>query len=502
MEKSTEKALHALYKSLRLQNKYEHALGLMNFDFETCAPRDAKEEEAETMSFFENEQFKIATSKKTKESIVYLHEHKDELEELDKKLVEYLYEDYLKVKNVSPKTQLRWSQIFNNAYIDWLKAKEKADFSIFAPSLEKIIEISKEDVSLRENALPNLYDNLLNDCEKGVLQADLDKFFSELRDGLRELIGKIKNSKHKIRSDFLSRNVPIYKQEQFSNYLLELNGYDFNKGYLSTTEHPFTIPIARNDARVTTHYHEDMFLSNIYSVIHEGGHAIFMQNERPEDHDHFINDSITNGMHESVSRFFENVIGRSEEYIHLIYPKFHELFADELGDISEHELYEAVNIVTPSLIRTEADEVTYGMHVVIRYEMEKLICSGKIKTADIPAKWNELYSEYLGITPQNDREGVLQDMHWTGGFGYFPSYALGNAYNAMYLKKISSDMDFWGAVAKGDFNSINEWMKENVFKLANVLTPKEWLYRLTGESLTAKYFLEYLNEKFSKIYDL
>ena len=502
MEQLTKKNLDALYKNLRLQRNYDHALSIMNFDFETCTPRDAKEEQADMMSFFGNEEFKIATKKKIKEIIVYLYEHKDELEELDRVLVSHLYEDYLKIKNVSPKTQLEWEKTFNKAYIDWYNAKEKADFSIFAPSLEKIVEVSKEAISLRENALPDLYDNLLNDCEKGVLQADLDVFFEELKTGLRELIGKIKKSKHKIRDDFLSRKVPIYKQEQFSNYLLALNGYDFNKGFLTTTEHPFTSCIARNDARVTTHYHEDMFLSNVYSVIHEGGHAIFMQNERGEDHDHFINDSITNGMHESVSRFFENVIGRSEEYIHLIYPKFKELFDEELGDVSERELYEAVNIVTPSLVRTEADEVTYGLHVVIRYEMEKLICSGKIKVADIPKKWNALYKEYLGVVPANDAEGVLQDVHWSGGFGYFPSYALGNAYNAMYLKKISSDMDFWGAVAKGDFTAINAWMREHVFKHANVLTPKEWLNEITGESLTAKYFIDYLNKKYKKIYEL
>ena len=502
MENITKEKLEYLKSNLSTLKKYYHALGIMNFDFETCAPRDAQEEEAETMSYFSNEAFKIATSDEMKEATVYLYEHRDELEPLDRICVNYLYEDYLETKNVTPEIQLRWAQIGNKAYIDWHEAKEKSDFSIFEKSLGDVLEISKEDVSLRENALPDFYDNLLNDCEKGVLGKDLDAFFDELKAGLIDLIGRIKRSEHVIRTDFLTRKVPIYKQEQFSRYLLELNGYDFSKGYITTTEHPFTSPVAENDARVTTHYYEDMFLSNIFSVIHEGGHAIFMQNEPAEDHAHFINDHVSNGMHESVSRFYENVIGRSEEYVHLIYPKLMELFGDELGDVSERELYEAVNVVTPSLIRTEADEVTYGLHIVIRYEMEKLICSGKIKIADVPKKWNELYTEYLGVTPDSDKTGVLQDVHWSGGFGYFPSYALGNAYNAMYVKEMSKDIDFKGAIARGDFALINGWMKEHVFKKANVLTPKEWLVDLTGRSLTAKDFLEYLNEKYMKIYEL
>ena len=224
-----------------------------------------------------------------------------------------------------------------------------------------------------------------------------------------------------------------------------------------------------------------------------------MQNEPVDDHKHYINDSITNGMHESVSRFFENVVGRSEAYIHLIYPKFMEIF-DEFKDVTEEELYEAVNIVTPSLIRTEADEVTYGLHIVIRYELEKMLMSGELKPEDASKKWNELYQEYLGVMPDNDSVGILQDVHWTGGFGYFPSYAIGNAYNAMYLKEMKKDLNFEELVAKGDFKTINNWLKEHIFKEANHLTPSEWIKKITNKSLNAQDFLAYLNEKYAKIY--
>lgn len=502
MQKETEQKLKELYRQLRQLRTYEHALAILSFDFETCAPRAAREAEAEVMSVFSNQHFKRANSKKMQALTVYLYERRAELDPLDRVLLEKLYETYRKIKNVTPRTQLRWAQIGNRAYINWMRAKEAGDFALFAPSLTEMVETARESVSLREGALPDLYDNLLDDCEKGVLTADLDPFFAELKEGLRTLMGRIARSGHVIRRDFLTRSVPIYKQQAFSEYLLRLNGYDFDRGCLSTTEHPFTIDVAQNDARVTTHYHETMVLSNIYSIIHEGGHAIFMQNERPEDYDHFINDSITNGMHESVSRFFENVIGRSEAYIHLIYPEFHKVFAEELGDVTERELYEAVNIAEPSLVRTEADEVTYGLHIVIRYEMEKRLLSGKLAVKDAAKQWNELYRTYLGVSPANDAEGILQDVHWTGGFGYFPSYALGNAYNAMYLARIRRELDFDGCIRRGDFAAINGWLRENVFAAANEKTPKEWLAGITGGTLSAKPFLDYLNEKYSDIYQL
>ena len=497
-----EQKLKRLKEILALLRKYEHALGIISFDFETIVPRDGREEEGEILDFFSNESFKIATSDEMKKLIPELYQNRDKIkDELDVKLVEILYEDYEKTKNMTPEFQLKSSNLHSRAYSIWLEAKEKKDYNVYKKAFEDIIQIDKEAINLRDKKFENYYDNLLNDCEKGMLQEDLDPFFQELKEGLIELINKIKNSKHVIRRDFINRPVPIYKQEEFSNYLLKINGFDLNKGALSTTEHPFTMPVAKNDVRVTTHYFENNFLSNIYSIVHEGGHAIFMQNERECDYEHFINENPTNGMHESVSRFYENIIARSKEYVHLIYPKFKELFK-EFEDVSEQELYEAINIVEPTLIRVDADEVTYCLHIIIRYEMEKMICNGELSMEDIPAMWNKLYKDYLGIDVPNDAEGVLQDVHWTGGFGYFPSYAIGNCYNAMYLKRIEKELPFRELIKKGDFTAINKWMKDVVFAHANVLTPKEWIKEITGQALSPKPFLEYLNNKYKEIYKL
>ena len=270
-----QEKLKRLKEILALLKKYEHALGIMYFDFETIVPNDAREEEAEILDFFSNEHFKISSSDEMKELTQYLYDNKDQIEDpLDVSLINKLYDKYQKIKNITPEFDLKMSNIFSRSYNTWLKAKEAKDYSLFKDVFKEVIDIEKEAVGYRENKLPNYYDNLLNDCEEGLLQEDLDPFFKELKEGLIDLITKIKNSKHVIRRDFLNRKVPIHKQELFSKYLLELNGYNFNKGVLSTTEHPFTSDIAKNDARVTTHYHEDMVLSNIYSIIHEGGHAI------------------------------------------------------------------------------------------------------------------------------------------------------------------------------------------------------------------------------------
>lgn len=493
--------LNKLYETLKTVRKYHHILAIMNFDFETICPKEAMEEESNTINYFSNEVFKLVNSDEYKALIVDLHDNIDQIEdELDKVLINHLYDEYEKQKNISPELNMKFQQIYMKAYIDWMKAKEEDNYDLFKDSLVKVIDANKEAISLRDKKFPDLYDNMLNDFEKGLLQEDLDKFFAELKVGLLDILNKIKNSKHQIRTDFLNRKVLKHQQEEMAYYLLKLNGYDLNRGLLAETEHPFTMDINQYDARVTTHYYDDMVLSSIYSTIHEGGHAIFMQNEPEEDHKHFINDSITNGVHESVSRFYENVIGRSREYVELIYPKFKEIFAPTFDDVSVDELYEAINLVTPSLIRTEADEVTYGLHIIIRYEMEKMITSGKIKYEDISTTWNKLYKEYLGVDVPSDKYGVLQDVHWTGGFGYFPSYALGNCYNQMYLKKMEKEFSLKEAIKNQKFDKIKDWMKQNVFLKANRLSPKEWLKDLTNESLTPKYFLDYLYKKYQDIY--
>lgn len=496
------KDLKTVYDSLDLADKYYHAAGVVDFDLETICPEAAMERQGETSAFLMTEGFKIIKKDEFNEAAERLYENRSELEPLDSALAEGLHRDFAKIKNITPEQSHEFSLIRNKAYIDWLKAKEKSDFSLFAPSLEKIKEIELKKVSLREGALADPYDEMISDFERGMTSHDIDEAFGLCKEKLLPMLDKIKKSKKKIRCDFLSRPVTDEAQRKMARYLLETIGYDFRRGAFTTTEHPFTSDVARDDIRVTTHYYPDAFASSMYSIIHEGGHALFGQNQPAEHHDHHIANRMTMGMHESVSRFYENVIGRSRTFVDLIYPETKKIFPEAFSDVTADEFYEALNIVTPSLIRTEADEFTYTLHIIIRYEMEKMIVRGDVDIASLPEVWNKKYEEYLGVSPSCDREGVLQDVHWSGGFGYFPTYALGNMYNAMYYNRMKRELDVDSLVARGDFAAVNSWMTKNVFAKANLLPAKEWIKDITGRDFTPLDFITYLEEKYGEIYCL
>ena len=502
MTEELRKNLENVKTTLADVERFQHAVRLTNFDLETICPSKAMEEQGELAAFLSAKAYELTKKDDFIESAKYVFSHRDELPELDKVWAESWMRDYKREKNISVEQQHEFSRIYNKAYVDWLNAKQKNDFAIFAPSLEAVRAAELKTISLFEEKKSPVYDNLLDMYERGMTSADLDAAFGECVRRLVPLLQKIKSSKKKIRTDFLSRPVSDEQQRKMAQYLLETIGFDFSRGAFTTTEHPFTEGLAKNDARVTTHYYPEQFASSMFSITHEGGHALFEQLQPHEDHEHFITGGKTMGMHESVSRFYENRIGRSRDFIHLIYPKAREIFSDVLSDVSENELYEALNVVSPSLIRTEADEFTYTFHVIIRYEMEKLIVEGGEAIKGLPEIWNKKYSDYLGVLPSGFSDGILQDVHWSSGFGYFPAYAVGNMYNAMYFKKMQADFDVSSAVRSGDFGKINGWMKDHVFAKADRLSPKEWLSEITGGAFSPNDFLDYLEEKYSALYEL
>ena len=227
-----------------------------------------------------------------------------------------------------------------------------------------------------------------------------------------------------------------------------------------------------------------------------------MQNEPEEVYANHCDNNMSNAMHETISRFYENIIGRSEAFIHFVYPKLQELSGDTFSDVSERELYEAVNIARPSLIRTESDELTYCLHILVRYELEKAFVNGEITVDQVPALWNAKYKEYLGVDVPGDDVGCLQDVHWSGSYGYFPSYALGNAYGVQILRTMEKDFDVFAAVREGQLSKVADWLKEHVFSIASLTDPDEWIRAITGESLNVDYYLDYLEDKFTKLYEL
>ena len=508
-----DKNLKTVRETLELAGKYEHALNVMTFDMETLCPASAMEKEGETIAFLSTEAYKILKTDEFIAAAEYLYEHRfgsgtmeapgeDALDPLDRVLAENLHRDYMKTKNITPEMNHEFTLVLNKAYIDWLNAKNASDYEIFVPSLEKVLEVNRKDVSLREEKAETVYDTLLDDYERGITAADLDEAFGICKERLLPFLEKIKASKKIIRTDFLSREVPDVKQKELAEYLLNTIRFDFKRGAIATTEHPFTEDVAEDDIRVTTHYYPTMFASNLFSTMHEGGHALFGQLEPYEYHGRHVANGMTLGMHESVSRFYENRIGRSEAFTNLIFDRMKEILGGVLDDVTAREFYEAVNVVNPSLIRIEADEFTYTLHIIIRYEIEKMIVNEGVPFRSLPEIWNRKFSEYLGVTPKNDSEGILQDVHWSGGFGYFPTYAIGNMYNAMYYNRMKQEIAPEKLIAAGDFDAVNRWMTDNVFSKASLLTPKEWIRDITGRALTPVDFLDYLEEKYGELYGL
>lgn len=499
---TNQQKLKQLFTLLDEIQAYARCIGKVQFDMECCAPEEGMAQAGEDMAILGKQYHKMTHSRKYQRLICELHEDSEGLSPVQKKTVEHLYDSYKKTRNLSSEFSYEMDRVSNRAYGDWLTAKKANDFSLFRDSFAALVDYTRRAIDLRDDKYPTYYTACLDDFEKGGNEAQLDAFFAALKERIIPLMHRIVAEGKPIREDFLSRPCPIPQQEAFSRYLLKEEGLRESALVLMTTEHPFTDNYGPKDVRVTTHYFEDNFISNIFSTMHEGGHALFMQNEPEEVYAEHCDNNMSNAMHETISRFYENIIGRSEAFIHFVYPKLQELSGDTFADVSERELYEAVNIVRPSLIRTESDELTYCLHILVRYELEKAFINGEITVDEVPALWNAKYKEYLGVDVPGDAAGCLQDVHWSGSYGYFPSYALGNAYGVQILRTMERDFDVDAAVRAGELSKVAAWLKEHVFSIASLTTPDEWIRAITGESLNANYYLDYLEDKYTKLYAL
>ena len=494
--------LKQLFQILDQAEAFIRTAGKLQFDQQCCAPEEGMERAGEDIALVENMVHKLTHSKKYARLLTELHDDPEGLTDLERHAVDRRYADWCKTKNISADFAYQMDSAMARAYGAWLTAKKADDYAQFKGSLAEIVDFTRRAVALRDERPEKPYDACLDDYEKGGNQAQLDAFFARLRERIVPLVKRIVENGKPIREDFLTRRCPIPQQEAFSKYLLEIEGLRPTALTLMTTEHPFTTNFGSKDVRVTTHYFEDNFISNIFTTLHEGGHALFMMYEPAEFEKNHVDNMMTSAMHECISRFYENIIGRSEAFIHFIYPKLCEVSKDLMDGVSERELYEGVNIARPSLIRTESDELTYCLHIMVRYEIERAMVNGEITVDDVPAMWNRKYKEYLGVDVPNDRDGCLQDVHWTMAFGYFPSYALGNAYGAQILRTMEREIDVWGSVRRGDLSCVLNWLRENVFNRASLMDPDAWIRAITGESLNPDYYLDYLEDKYTKLYQI
>ena len=475
----------------------------MDFDIQCCAPEEGLPQAGEDIAVLSQQYFKLTHSKKFERLVTELAADHEGLTPVQQKVVEHLSDDWKKIKNIDAKLNYEMSLASSRAYAKWLEAKKENDFSIFRDAFAALIGYTQKTIDLRDEKKATYYDTCLDDFEKGGSIQQLDAFFGALKARIVPLLARIQKDGKPIRTDFMTRPCPIPQQEAFSKYLLELEGLRQKALVLMTTEHPFTTNFGQHDVRVTTHYYEENFISNIFTTLHEGGHALFMQNEPDEFYREHACDSMSSAMHECISRFYENLIGRSEAFIHFVYPKLREITGDTFADMTERELYEAVNVAQPGLIRCDADELTYCLHILVRYELEKAFVNGEITVDEIPALWNAKYKEYLGVDVPDDTHGCLQDIHWAmGDMGYFPSYALGSAYSAQAVDDLRKTMDLDAQWAEGNMQPLKDALRSRVWQHGRAKEPQWLVQSLCGGAFDAAHYTNYLKNKYTELYGL
>lgn len=496
-----EQALAAMDKFQQTRAAYDHALGVMSLDATTVAPSDTWEGRGKTMEIMSGVIYELETNPDNGQWLSFLEAHAEELTPVQKRQAEVIRKNYDQTQKIPAEEYVAYSVLLNDAQTVWQKAKNNDDFASFAPYLEKIVVYNRKFAGYYNPDLAP-YDALLNEYEESMTMQTLDAFFAQLRETIVPLIGKIRQAQP-IEDAFLYKHYPVELQRKFSDYLMEVMGMDRTHCGIAETEHPYTTNFNNKDVRITTHYYEDNLVSSMYSVIHEGGHALYELGTDDCYNYTALSGGVSMGIHESQSRFYENIIGRSEAFVHTIFPKVRELFPRQMEGVDETMFYRAVNKAEPSLIRTEADELTYALHVMVRYEIEKQLIGGALEVKDVPDAWKRLYKEYLGVEVPNDREGCLQDSHWSGGaIGYFPSYALGSAYGAQMLHRMEEELgDIWTDVAKGDLSRVTAWLKEHIHRHASFKKPGALFEEVCGK-FDAKYYTDYLTEKYTKLYHL
>lgn len=500
--KEVEKSFTSLVKKM---SSYNEAISLMFWDLRTGAPKKGVEQRSETIGTLSSEVFNMSVSAEMGEYLERLSapEVQDELSEMTKKLVEISKKEYDKNKKIPADEYKEFVILTSKAESVWESAKEKADFQSFAPYLEKIVAYLRKYVE-RIGYVGHRYNALLDDYEPGVTVEVLDRVFGDLRDKLVPLVKAVTESPNQPTNEFLFRHFPKEEQKAFSLEILKELQYDFDAGRLDTTVHPFAVAINRNDVRVTTKYDEKDFRTAVFGTIHECGHALYEQNIAEELIGTPLCDGTSMGIHESQSLFCENFVGRNYSFWKKNYSLLKEYSEGQFDNVSLDEFYKAINVAGPSLIRIEADEMTYSLHIILRYEIEKALINGEIEVKDLPQIWNDKMEEYLGIRPSHDGEGVLQDVHWAGGaLGYFPSYALGYIYAAQIKNKMDEDIPNYDELLEtGDFTPIKKWLNQNVHQYGKMKKPLEIIHDITGEGLNPDYLVKYLKEKYTGVYGL
>ncbi|GIW88378.1 MAG: thermostable carboxypeptidase 1 [Isosphaeraceae bacterium] len=385
----------------------------------------------------------------------------------------------------------------------WVEARGAADFGRFQPALETILRLKQQEAACLAGGTPS-YDALLDEYEPGMTAETLRPLFDTLRQALVPMIVAISDAPNKPDVSILRRDYPVERQRVFGEMIAAAFGFDFGRGRLDTSAHPFCTDIGPGDCRITTRYNPRDFSDAFYSILHETGHALYEQGLDPAHHGTPLGQAVSLGVHESQSRLWENAVGRSRAFWTYALPLARWVFHNALRDADVDTLYAAVNHVEPSLIRVEADEVTYNLHIIIRFELEQALLSGDLPVGDLPGAWTSKYEQYLNVTPKNDAEGCLQDIHWSAGlFGYFPTYTLGNVYSAQLFDRARADLgDLDALFARGEFAPLLDWLRDKVHRHGRRYTPADLVTRAVGAPPDPGPLLASLSRRLTEVYSV
>lgn len=425
------------------------------------------------------------------------------LNDQEKAIVREVWREFVREKKLPKKLVEELALLTSEAHTVWREARKKSDFKLFVPYLEKIFNLKQKEASL-VGFTDSPYSALLDLYEPEAQTTSVAQILFDIRDFLVPFLKKIKGSKVKVDPRILRGNFPQARQEKFNREVARKIGFDFEAGRVDESTHPFTTGFHPHDVRITTRFDTRNLFYSLGSTIHEVGHALYEQGLASEFFGTPLAESISLGIHESQSRIWENQIGKGEPFWKFFYPALQKAFPKPFSKIALKDFYRAVNYVSPTLIRTESDEATYNLHIILRFEIEKGLLEGSLQVRDLPEIWNAKMKEYLGLDVTDAATGVLQDVHWSGGaIGYFPTYTLGNLYAAQFYKAAASDiLNLEEEIAKGEFAHFLEWLRKNIHLHGKFYKAEELCRNLTGEGLNSKYFIDYITRKYSRIYQL
>ncbi len=424
-------------------------------------------------------------------------------DEPSRSLLRETWRDFSRAKKLPSAFVIRLSRECSLAQQAWVTAREESRFSKFLPSLRTIISLKREEADyLGYRNSP--YDALLDTYEPGATIGQLAPLFTELRERLVVLLRKVQASGVAVDDTCLHQRFDQAKQIEFGRLVLVAMGYDFERGRLDLSAHPFTTSFHPTDVRVTTRVFEKDLPSCLFSCIHEGGHGLYDQGLDPRYYGSPLGESVSLGIHESQSRLWENCVGRSRAFWHCFYPILQQTFPQQLATVPLDLFYAAINRASPSLIRVEADELTYNLHIMLRVEIEQALIENRVQPDDLPELWNEKMQSYLGIVPEQDAEGVLQDVHWSmGAFGYFPTYTLGNLYAVQFFEQAKQELpQLEEHIAAGQLVPLRRWLEQKIHRWGRMFTPDHLARRVTGKGVSPEPFLRYLEGKYRELYQL